>query len=112
MSEPQEELDELIIEHEEFIRILTINRPHRRNALSEALKMKMMNAILDAEEDSAVRVLVITGTGEDAFCAGADLKNIHQNDQVGIKFRTPMNRVERNIFELVYETKKTGDCCY
>ena len=106
MSEFQEELEDLIIEHEEFIRILRINRPHRRNALSEALKMKMMNAILDAEEDPEVRVLVITGTGEDAFCAGADLKNMHHNDQAGIKFRTPMNRVERNIFELVYETKK------
>lgn len=97
---------ELMIQDDGFVRVLRMNRPARRNALSESLKMKMMNTILDTEEDPQIRVIVITGTGDDAFCAGADLKNMHQDNQSGKKFRTPMNRLERNIFELVYETKK------
>ena len=97
---------ELIIKDDGFIRVLQMNRPQRRNALSESLKIQMMNAVLDAEEDEGIRVLIITGTGNDAFCAGADLKNMHQNDQAGIAFRTPMRRLERNLFEVVYETKK------
>ena len=106
MTNNEQTDDELIIEDDGFIRILRMNRPQRRNALSESLKMQMMNAILDAEDDDAIRVLMITGTGKDAFCAGADLKNMHQNDQAGIAFRTPMRRLERNLFEVVYETKK------
>ena len=106
MSNAQQEEQDLIIQDEGFVRLLTLNRPHRRNALSEQLKMKLMNAILDAEEDPGIRVLVITGAGEDAFCSGGDLKNINQNDQAGVKYRTPMNRVERNIFEFIYEVKK------
>ena len=106
MTANQQDDNELIIQDQAHVRLFTINRPHRRNALSDALKVKMMDAILEAEEDPEIRVLVITGAGEDAFCAGADLKNMNQNDQAGLKYRTPMNRVERNLFELVYETKK------
>jgi enoyl-CoA hydratase/carnithine racemase len=105
MTTPQDE-NEFLIQDHGFVRLFTINRPHRRNALSDTLKVQMMDAILDAEEDPAIRVLVLTGAGEDAFCAGADLKNMNKNDQAGLKYRTPMNRVERNLFELVYETKK------
>jgi enoyl-CoA hydratase len=106
MTTNQVDENDLLIEDDGFVRLLTINRPERRNALSDALKIKMMDAILTADEDPDIRVIVITGMGEDAFCAGADLKNMNQNDQAGHKYRTPMNRVERNLFELVYETKK------
>lgn len=106
MTEQVPEENDLMIHDEGAVRVFTIHRPQRRNALSEALKVKFMNAILAAEEDEQIRVMLITGAGEQAFCAGADLKNMHQNDTLGVKFRTPMSRLERNIFEVVFETKK------
>jgi len=97
---------ELITSNDGFVRVLTLNRPARRNALSESLKAKLIESFLDAEEDDSVRVLVITGAGDAAFCAGADLKEMNSADSKGLKFRTPMNRVERNVFEVLLEVKK------
>ena len=101
------ELDpELRVESAGFVRILTLNRPERRNALSESLKYKIIHEFLSAQEDDSVRVIVLTGTGDSAFCSGADLKDMRQSDDQGIQFRSPMNRFERNIFEEVLESKK------
>lgn len=51
-----------------------LNRPDRRNALSREM-VERLNAVLDAVvHDPDVRVLALTGTGDRAFCAGADLK--------------------------------------
>lgn len=52
---------------------LTINRPHRRNAVTDAVLRDLADAIKDATTNDAVRVIVLTGTGDKAFCAGADL---------------------------------------
>lgn len=53
---------------------LTINRPERRNALNEEVCRALAAGIDVAETDDAVRVVVLTGAGERAFCAGGDLK--------------------------------------
>ena len=101
------ELDpELRVESVGFVRILTLNRPERRNALSESLKYKIIHEFLSAQEDDSVRVIVLTGTGDSAFCSGADLKDMRASDDKGVQFRSPMNRFERNIFEVLLETKK------
>lgn len=52
---------------------ITINRPKVMNALNIALAGEMRDALADAEADDNIRVLVITGTGDRAFCAGADI---------------------------------------
>ena len=52
---------------------LTLNRPQRRNALSTELIDALIQAIVSAKTDAAVRCVVITGSGEKAFCSGADL---------------------------------------
>lgn len=54
------------------IRVLTLNRPERRNALSADLQQHLLKALDDAEADERVRALVLTGSGS-AFCAGLDL---------------------------------------
>src|SRR5262245_4329356 len=51
---------------------LTLNRPHRKNALDGALWDALREQITAARDDADVRALVITGAGG-AFCAGADL---------------------------------------
>jgi enoyl-CoA hydratase len=55
------------------VRVLTLNRPEARNALSGALTEALYQALVDADADNRVRVLVLTGT-DPAFCAGIDLK--------------------------------------
>lgn len=64
---------ELLYEISEGVATVTINRPERRNALSWEVLTAMRDAIADARTDDDVRVLVITGAGDRAFCAGADL---------------------------------------
>jgi enoyl-CoA hydratase/carnithine racemase len=53
---------------------ITLNRPEAMNALSVAVREALPRAIRTAEADPAVRVLVLRGAGERAFCAGADIK--------------------------------------
>ncbi|KAA3662493.1 MAG: enoyl-CoA hydratase [Chloroflexi bacterium] len=57
----------------EHIATLTINRPEKRNALSAETISLLLARLNDAETDDNVRVVLITGAGEKAFCAGADL---------------------------------------
>lgn len=52
---------------------ITLNRPERMNAFSEALLTEWTDAIVRSQDDDDVRVVLITGAGR-AFCAGADLK--------------------------------------
>jgi enoyl-CoA hydratase len=55
------------------VRVLTMNRPHARNALSTGLFEALHAALLAADADESVRAVVLTGT-DPAFCAGVDLK--------------------------------------
>jgi enoyl-CoA hydratase/carnithine racemase len=53
---------------------LTLNRPERRNAMNEGLLKGLAQALAAAQADSSLRAVVLTGAGEQAFCAGADLQ--------------------------------------
>jgi enoyl-CoA hydratase/carnithine racemase len=55
---------------------LTINRPEARNALSKAVRMSLFDGVRRFNDDDAARVLVLTGAGDRAFCAGGDLKEM------------------------------------
>lgn len=54
--------------------IVTIDRPARRNAVDAAAAAALRQALAEFEGDDGARVLVLTGSGGQAFCAGADLK--------------------------------------
>jgi enoyl-CoA hydratase/carnithine racemase len=54
---------------------ITLNRPARANALNTALAEELADAVTCAASDAACRCLIVTGAGERAFCAGADLKD-------------------------------------
>lgn len=58
---------------ESGIATITLNRPEARNALSPALVAELLAAFEQAAADDAVRVVVLTGAGDKAFCAGGDL---------------------------------------
>jgi enoyl-CoA hydratase len=68
--------DPLLDERRGPIRVLTLNRPAQRNALSPDLLGKLRAALLDADRDDGTRVVCITGSGDRAFCAGADLSSV------------------------------------
>ena len=55
---------------------MTIDRPGRRNAVDGPTAERLTDAVARFEEDGDARVLVLTGAGDEAFCAGADLKAI------------------------------------
>jgi enoyl-CoA hydratase/carnithine racemase len=58
---------------------VTINRPERRNAMSYGVMQGLRDAVAAAKADENVRVVVLTGAGDRAFCAGADLGGIAEN---------------------------------
>jgi enoyl-CoA hydratase/carnithine racemase len=53
--------------------IITLDRPDRMNAFTPAMKDDIIAALAEADADDAVRAVIVTGNGERAFCAGADL---------------------------------------
>jgi len=60
--------------------VLTIERPERRNAIDEATAELLLDGFRRFEADADARVLVLTGSGEQAFCAGADLKALAETE--------------------------------
>jgi enoyl-CoA hydratase len=63
----------LTVTDQDAVRLLTLNRPERRNALDHALLVALREAVLDGEEDPSIRAMVVTGAPP-VFCAGLDLK--------------------------------------
>jgi enoyl-CoA hydratase len=65
--------DTVLLEQEGRVAILTINRPDKLNALNEEVRDNMLEHLARIEEDDSIGVVVITGAGEKAFVAGADI---------------------------------------
>lgn len=64
------------IETRDQVWILTINRPEVLNALNFELLKNLKQAFLDFKQDSEARILILTGQGQKAFCAGADIQEL------------------------------------
>ena len=65
-------MDNLLSEDKGAVRVLTLNRPEKRNALDTALSSALLEALRAADANENVRCIVLTGAGP-GFCAGADL---------------------------------------
>ena len=61
---------------EDGVLIMRINRPEKRNAINAVTSAAMEEIMNKAEKDNRVRVIIVTGTGEKAFCAGEDLSEL------------------------------------
>jgi enoyl-CoA hydratase len=77
------------------IAVITLNRPGTRNCLSQDVRAGLFTAWDRFERDPALRVAILTGAGEKAFCAGGDLK-----EMVATGMRVP----PRDMFPLPYDT--------
>ena len=73
----------LLAERVGGVLVLTLNRPEARNALSPALIGAVSDSLKEAVDDEGVRVVVITGAGDRAFCAGMDLRAFSEARDTG-----------------------------
>ncbi|MBA4012011.1 MAG: enoyl-CoA hydratase [Phenylobacterium sp.] len=74
--------EEVLYEVADGIATLTLNRPERLNTISGPMLARLTQLLIKANEDPAVRVIVLTGTGR-AFCAGLDLVDATQGSGIG-----------------------------
>jgi enoyl-CoA hydratase len=72
--------DELLRERRGHVELLTLNRPDQRNAMNRATAIALSDALDELEGDDDAWVVVITGAGDKAFCAGMDLKAFAQGE--------------------------------
>ncbi|MGC1292817.1 MAG: enoyl-CoA hydratase-related protein, partial [Candidatus Acidiferrales bacterium] len=82
--------ENLLYEVKNQIAYITFNRPKVLNALNRQTVEELGDALNRAREDAAVRVLILTGTGEKSFVAGADINELAQ--------RTPIDGKDLSLF--------------
>ena len=68
--------ENLLIERDGGVLVITINRPDKLNALNSATVSELDRAMADARADEGVRAIVLTGAGEKSFVAGADINEL------------------------------------
>ena len=91
---------DLLTENYGAVRILTMNRPDKRNALNQALTETLLEALRSADTDESVRSIVLTGAGP-AFCAGADLsefKDLTPDNASLVEKRAELTMTLQGIF--------------
>ncbi len=101
---PEQEVLKIRVENK--VCLLTLNRPDARNALNADLNLALCEAILEADFNPEVFLVAITGTGDKAFCSGADLKDARQRADAGLVNRGPLHSPQRSLFEVMIDSKK------
>ncbi len=77
----------LLLEIKDAIAFLTINRPDKLNALNNETMAELKQAFQHLRENQEVKAIILTGAGEKAFVAGADISEVHELDaETGEKF--------------------------
>ena len=94
--------DPVLIERRGAVQWITINRPERRNALNEEVVRTIDAGIAQAVADRDCRAIVLTGAGDQAFCAGADLQKNVQGAAFDVDFSRPKHYIV-DLFKRVQE---------
>jgi len=90
----------LLLNIDSGVGTLTFNRPESYNALSLELAGELLDAILECDENSSAKVLVITGAGK-AFCAGGDVKEFQQNlDNASLYLKKLTSQLHKTITKI------------
>jgi enoyl-CoA hydratase len=90
--------DNLLLDHDGRVAIITINRPQVLNALNAATLDELGRALLQLQGDDSVRVVVITGAGEKSFVAGADINELAVQSPISGRERA---RAGQQVFALI-----------
>jgi enoyl-CoA hydratase len=85
----------LLLERQEGVGIITLNRPKQLNALNVALTAELDQALSYFESEDEVKAIIITGAGDKAFSAGGDIHEMTQQSEVRLK-QQGSRRVEQN----------------
>jgi len=95
----------ILYEAKDRVARVTINRPDKRNALNTSVIAELTAAFRAADADPAVSVVVLTGAGEKAFCAGADLGG---GGMIGAQTVYERHESGRNFLELFRTMREIG----
>src|SRR5688500_455179 len=90
--------DNLLLERDGPVTVITINRPPVLNALNSQTADELRRAILDLKRDAAIRAVIITGAGEKSFVAGADINELAVQRPVEGKEHA---RQGQHVFDLI-----------
>jgi len=91
--------ENILIEKKNSIAYVTVTRPKVLNALNMATMEDLRRAFHDIKQDSAIRVVIMSGSGEKAFIAGADIGELAKNDAVAAKEYTHRGQSVLNLIE-------------
>ena len=92
------ELNNVILEKEDHLAIITINRPKALNALNSETLNDINSVLDDLEKDNNIYAVILTGAGEKSFVAGADIAEMKDlNEEEGRKFGELGNKVFRRL---------------
>ena len=75
---------EIVVTEENSIRMVRMNRPDKKNALTQTMYAEMTRALREAEANDAIRCVVLAG-GPGAFCAGSDIADFQKRAEGGLK---------------------------
>ena len=90
----------ILLKVDSGIATITLNRPESYNAMSLELAGELLEAVLECDETSSVKVIVITGAGK-AFCAGGDVKEFHQNlDKASLYLKKLTSQLHKSIAKI------------
>ena len=95
------EYESLILDREDSLAIITLNRPRVLNALTFGLLTELKDAVEKLEDDTDIRVLIITGAGDRAFCSGSDVNEL---DKIGPERATAYMRLGQRAFRAIEES--------
>ena len=96
-------MSEVLCERREAVLWLTINRPEQRNALNADVLEQLCAALRAARTDNSLRAVVLTGSGDKAFCAGGDLKGSTDKSSA---FNAEMARLENPLVQFYEEVER------
>ena len=98
----------LIDQNDIGIMRLTLNDPHNKNALSELMMQKLINAITGSSKDNSIKVIVIASTGN-VFCSGHNLKEINEarkTDDEGESYYLELFKTCSSLMQLIVNCSK------
>jgi enoyl-CoA hydratase/carnithine racemase len=109
----------VLVDHSESVTTISINRPEARNALNREVIALLKNAFVEIASRLETRVVVLTGAGQDSFCAGADLSElVHESTPEGrraffhsvVELIEAVHRCRAPVVAKIYGFALAGGC--
>ena len=95
--------DNLLVQRESGVAVLTVQRPQRLNALDASTLGEIRHAVLDFQHDDSIRSVIVTGAGDKAFVAGADINEIARDTPDAARQRALRGQY---VFDLIEQLGK------